>query len=186
MKTQIDILKLIESGKIENELDFERALVADRTFRVLGKTDPKYKQYRKQLRNIISDYEAQYWSATADISEDKLEESDIAEFIAEKERAFITRRKALIKEKLKDLNLTQQKFGLILGHPNKSYISELMNGVCPFSLKDIVVIHRLLKIELTDLIPTFLSETDRNSIKLSIEQLNHPDLKLNIKDFALI
>ena len=43
MKTQLDISKLLEFGKIQNELDFERALIADRKLRVLSKEDSKYK-----------------------------------------------------------------------------------------------------------------------------------------------
>ena len=42
MKTQLDISKLLEIGKIQNELDFERALIADRKLRILSKEDSKY------------------------------------------------------------------------------------------------------------------------------------------------
>jgi hypothetical protein len=57
-KTQLDISKLLEIGKIQNELDFERALIADRKLRVLSKEDSKYKVIRKKLRDLIADYEA--------------------------------------------------------------------------------------------------------------------------------
>lgn len=186
MKTQFDIDELLELGKINNELDFERALVADRKLRLLSKDDPQYKSLRKKLRNLIEDYEIRNWSATSRISEKKLRESDIAELIAEKERLFIKRRKELIKSKLKGLTLTQQDFGMILGHPNKSYISELMNGINPFSLKDLVIINRLLKIELTDLVPTFLAQSERVKIKSTIDKLDHPKLKLSQDDFTLV
>ncbi|MGB1283227.1 MAG: helix-turn-helix domain-containing protein [Polaribacter sp.] len=109
------------------------------------------------------------WSAESKISDKKLRESDIAELIAEKERLFIQRRKELIKQKLKKLNLTQQDFGKILGHQSKSYMSELINGISPFSLKDLVVINRVLKIKLTDLVPTFLPQSDRIKIRTRIK-----------------
>lgn len=186
MKTQFDISKFIDAGQIQNELDFERALIADRKLRVLSKENPKYKSLRKKLRDLIELYENQNWSNDSKISDEKLRESDIAELIAEKERLFIQRRKELIRKKLKELNLSQQDFGKILGHNSKSYISELMNGVSSFSLKDLIVINRLLKIDLTDLVPTFLSQSDRIKIKTTIKRLDNPKLKLSKDDLELV
>ena len=186
MKTQLNINELLDLGKINNELDFERALVADRKLRVLSKNNPSYKSLRKKLRNLIEDYENRNWNSSLRISEKKLRESDIAELIAEKERLFIKRRKELIKTRLKSLGLTQQNFGIILGHNSKSYISELMNGINPFSLKDLIIINRLLKIELTDLVPTFLPQAERVKIKSSIDKLDHPKLKLSQDDCTLV
>ena len=103
MKTQLDITQLIEAGKIQNELDFERALIADRKLRVLSKENSKYKTLQKKLRDLIEQYENQNWSAETKISDKKLRESDVAELIAEKERLFIQRRKELIRKKLKNL-----------------------------------------------------------------------------------
>lgn len=185
MKLQFDITQLIKAGKIQNELDFERALIADRKLRVLSKENPKFKSIRKKLRDLIEQYENQNWSTESKLSDKKLSESDAAELIAEKERLFIERRKELIRKKLKKLNLTQQDFGKILGHGNKSYISELMNGVSPFSLKDLVVINRILKIDLTDLVPTFLPESERVKIRTTIKKLDNPKLKLSKDDLAI-
>jgi hypothetical protein len=42
MNTQFDISEILQSGKIENELGFERALIADRKLRMLTKEDVKY------------------------------------------------------------------------------------------------------------------------------------------------
>ncbi|AUC77807.1 helix-turn-helix domain-containing protein [Olleya sp. Bg11-27] len=185
MKTQFDISELIENGKILNELDFERAMIADRKLRVLSKENPKFKSVRKKLRDLIEQYENQNWSAESNISDKKLRESDVAELIAEKERLFIQRRKELIRKKLKNLNLTQQDFGKVLGHQSKSYISELINGVSPFSLKDLIVINRILKINLTDLVPTFLPQSDRVKIRATIKKLDNPKLKLSKDDLAI-
>jgi len=185
MKTQFDILELIKLGEIKNELDFEGALISDRKLRVLSKENPKFKTLRKKLRDLIEVYENKNWSLDSRISDKKLRESDIAELIAEKERQFIERRKELIKSKLKKVNLNQQDFGAILGHKSKSYISELMNGINPFSLRDLIIINRLLKIDLTDLVPTFLPQNERVKIRTSIEKLENPKLKLSKEDFAL-
>src|SRR5690606_22404061 len=185
MEIQFDISELIENGKITNELDFERALIADRKLRVLSKEDPKFKPVRKKLRNLIEQYENKNWRVESNISEKKLRESDLAELIAEKERLFIQRRKDLIRNKLKSLDLTQQDFGKILGHQSKSYTSELMNGVSPFSLKDLIVINRLLKIKLSDLVPTFLPQSDSAKIRATIKRLDNPKLKLSKGDLAI-
>jgi len=185
MKTQFDISKLLEFGKIQNELDFERALIADRKLRVLSKDDPKYRVIRKKLRDLIEDYENKNWATNSRITDKKIRESDLSEFIADKERQFIQNRKELIRKKLKNLNLTQQDLGKVLGHRSKSYMSELMNGISPFSLKDLIVINRLLKIDLTDLVPVFLPQSDRIRIRTSIQKLDNPKLKLSNDDFAL-
>jgi antitoxin component HigA of HigAB toxin-antitoxin module len=185
MKTQLDITELLEIGKIQNELDFERALIADRKLRILSKEDSKYKAIRKKLRDLIADYEEKNWSNKSRITDEKIRESDLAESIAEKERQFIQNRKELIRKKLKSFNSTQQDLGLVLGHSSKSYMSELMNGISPFSLKDLIVINRLLKIDLTDLVPTFLPQSDRKKIRISIEKLDNPKFKLSKDDFAL-
>lgn len=185
MKTQLSISKLLEAGKIQNELDLERALIADRKLRVLSKEDSKYKVVRKQLRDLIAAYESKNWSETSNVTAKKIEESDLAELVAEKERMFNQNRKAMIKKKLKSLNLTQQDLGSILGHTSKSYMSELMNGISPFSLKDLIVISRLLKLDLTDLIPTFLPQADREKIIISIQKLDNPKLKSVKDDFVL-
>ncbi|MCH7535985.1 MAG: transcriptional regulator, partial [Bacteroidetes bacterium] len=137
MKTQFDINEVLESGKIQNELQFERALIADRKLRVLAKKDSKLKAVRKKLRDLIEAYENVNWSASSKISDKKLRESDLAEMIAEKERIFINKRTEILKGKLKRLNMTQQDLGVLLDHSSKSYMSELVNGVCPFSLKDL-------------------------------------------------
>src|SRR6056297_1348583 len=100
MKTQFDISELIDAGKIQNELDLERALIADRKLRVLSKENPKYKSVRKKLKNLIEQYENQNWSSDSKISDKRLRESDVAELVAEKERLFMQRRKELIRKKL--------------------------------------------------------------------------------------
>lgn len=184
MKTQPGISQILEVGEIQNELDFERALIADRKLRVLAKEDPKYKIVRKKLRNLIEDYEKQNWSSDSKISDSKIRESYLAETIAERERQFIQKRKELIKKKLKTLNLTQENFGTLLGHSSKSYMSELINGVSPFSLKDLIVINRLLKINLTELIPPFLSPSDLKRIRTSVQKLDNPKLNFSSEDLV--
>lgn len=186
MQTDFDINRVIKQGKIQNELDFERALIADRKLRILSKENVDYVPIRKKLRDLIEDWEIKHWSADLEIADEKVSESDLAGSIAEIERQFIEKRKNLIRAKLKSLDLSQQALGSLLGHKNKSYISELMNGITPFTLRDLIVINRLLKIDLTDLIPAFLSHNERIRIKASLERLENTKLKLSKADFTMV
>ena len=61
-------------------------------------------------------------------------------------------------------------------------MSELMNGINPFSLKDLIIIHRIFKIKLELLIPTIIPEKERGRLKSSILKINKPKLKLTKKD----
>lgn len=185
MNTQFDIEEVLAEGRISNELDYERALVADRRLRVLSKDNPKLKGLRDQLRELLEQYENSEW-VNSTITAKKLYESDLAELIAEKERAFVQSRKALIKRQLKKLGLNQQQLGLLLGHTSKTYMSELMNGVSPFTLNDLVVMNRILNIKLTDLVPTTLSQAQRVRIKASIEKMGNDKVKLSSEDFDLL
>ncbi|WP_223266532.1 helix-turn-helix domain-containing protein [Luteibaculum oceani] len=110
----------------------------------------------------------------------------MAERLAETERIFLKRRIDLIKKRLKSYGLTQQDLGLVLGHPSKSYISELVNGVSPFTIKDLIILHHVLKIDLADLIPTVLPMENRKKIQESLSQLKSKNPKLKAADFEAI
>lgn len=176
--------KIIQKGFISDELELEKALIIDRKLRLLSKENSELKEVRIQLRKIIKEYEKNNWSSNSEISDKKIIESDIAETIVEKERLFIYKRKEIIKNKLTHFNLNQQELGLILGH-NKTYMSELINGITPFSLKDLIIIHRIFKIKLENLIPTTIPQKDSGRIKLSLQKINKPKLKLDKKDIEL-
>jgi len=126
---------------------------------------------------LIKEYEDREWSDFDRISDSQVEESDNAEEVVSYEQKFINKRKDAIRKKLKEYDLTQQDLGLILGHP-KSYMSELINGVSQFTLKDLVIIHRILGIKLNILIPTFLQSETRDKVRESIKKLNKPKLGL--------
>ncbi|PKP18077.1 MAG: transcriptional regulator [Bacteroidetes bacterium HGW-Bacteroidetes-23] len=170
--------KIIQKGSISDELEFEKALILERKLRLLSVDNPDYKEDRLKLRQLIKDYEKNNWSSVSEITDEKIKESDNAELIAEQERIFVLKRKQIIKEKLTNLGLNQQELGSILGH-NKTYMSELMNGINPFTIKDLIIIHRLFKIKLENLIPTTISHKERGRIKLSILKINKPKLKLD-------
>lgn len=88
MKTLFNIENIIKKGSITNELDYDRALIADRKLRLLAKEDPHYKTMRSKLRDLIEKYESAEWSDVNKIDDEKLIESEKSEHIAEQERLF--------------------------------------------------------------------------------------------------
>jgi antitoxin component HigA of HigAB toxin-antitoxin module len=172
MKTHFDIEKIIEMGIITNELDYERALIAGRKLRLLGKEDVHFKLLRKKLRGIIEKYENKEWSVVESIDDNKLLESEKAENFAELERQFLETRKIEIRKKLKALELTQENLASILGHKSKTHMSELMNGIKPFTLRDLIIINQLLKMEISTLIPVFLSKEEQIKVNKAVEKLD--------------
>ena len=185
MKTHFDIEKIVEKGVISNELDYDRALIADRKLRLLAKENVYFKNLRSKLRNIIERYEIAEWSDVDNIDDEKLIESAKSENITELERVFIEKRKQAINKKLNALDLTQGNLASILGPKSKTHMSELMNGIKPFTLKDLIIINRLLKIEITVLIPVFLSKEDQVKVKEAVIKLDKPKVKLSINDLVL-
>ena len=180
MANQFDIEKLINSGVIANELEYDRALVADRKLRMLAKENNHFKELRIKLRNIIEQYERDQWTDINIINASKIIESNKAEKIAELERQFIENRKLEIKKKLKMYDLKQENLSTILGHKSKTHMSELMNGIKPFTLRDLIIINQLLKIDMSVLVPVFLSQQDKSHIIEIVKKLNKPKIKLQL------
>ncbi|MBV7532999.1 transcriptional regulator [Chitinophaga sp. sic0106] len=179
MKTHFDIEQFIEAGSINNELDYERAMIADRKLRTLAKENPYFKSLRRKLRDLIEDYENRVWKDEKSVTWEQMQESDKAEKIAESERVFLQKRKVLIQRKLKEFSLTQAEFGLLLGHKSKTHMSELINGIKPFTLQDLIVISILFDIDVSFLVPRFLSDEKRTKIKTTITLLGKEKLKAN-------
>ncbi len=177
MKDILDIKDVENINKLENEYDLQKASLLERKLRLMINENPDLKPVRDKLRDLIKRYEDEEWSDFNDISGSTYIESDKAEDIINSKQRFIKKRKEAIRKKLKEYDMNQQDLGLILEHP-KSYMSELMNGVSQFTLKDLVIIHRVLGINLTILIPTYLQSETRDKIRKSIKSLNKPNLGL--------
>ena len=169
--------------RLESEYDLQKASMLERKLRLMIDENPDLKPIRKKLRDLIKDYEDREWSDLENISESKVEESDKAENIVNDEQIFISKRKESIRKKLKEFDLTQQELGVLLDHP-KSYMSELINGISQFTMKDLVIIHRIFGISLNTLIPTYLESEIRDKVKESILKLNKPKLRLKKKELA--
>lgn len=178
-KFHIDnILKIIE---LKNEFELERATALHGKLRLMIKEDSSLIPVRKHLTKLIKSYEEKYWLNEENITDKQIEDSNKAEFLIDFENKFIQKRKERIQSSLKKYNLNQQDLGTLLGH-RKNYMSELINGVRPFSMIDIMVIHRLLGIKFEELILPILKEEVVNRIRQAINSLDKPHLKIKKKD----
>jgi len=181
-KFSIQNIKKIDS--LNNELEFEKASSLFLQLRVIEKEDESYRPIRNHLRDLITDYEKNNWSGEESITDDQIKKSDLAEALVQAENEFYYKRKELIKKKLKQAGLNQNDLAKILGH-RKGYMSELINGLRPFSKEDLVVINRLFKIKLEDLIPTFIKQDRASHIKTTLKSISTNKIRLTKKDFDL-
>lgn len=183
MDTQIDLKKLLKKGSLSNELEFQRASIIDRQLRLLVKENPNLAQDRMKLRSMLKEYEDHYW-VNVDISDKQVEESDFAIQIAEQENSFKQLRKQTIRLKLKEKGLTQKELGLILGHNSETYMSELINGIRSFILNDLILIHKVLSIDISKLVPTVLNLQVIDRAIDVISKLNNPKLPVEKREFV--
>ena len=161
---------------LHNELEYEKATLVFLKLRVLLKEDKSYGVIRDHLRVLIKNYEKDIWAEENHISEDKLKESDLAEMLVQDENRFYQKRKEVIRRKLVKAGLNQTNLANILGH-RKGYMSELINGLRQFSKEDIVIINRLLKIRLEELMPTFIKQEKAIRIKKSLKSISKCKIK---------
>lgn len=182
-KLEIDnILKLTE---LNSELELERASAIYGKLRWMVDEDSSLKPIRQHLKSLIMQYEKMHWTKETKIRDEQVAESDIAEKIVNLENVFTQKRKELIRGELKKIGISQQDLAKILGHrPN--YMSELINGVRPFSRDDIIVLHRLFGIEFKDLIPPFLKAEVTNHIKSTLQELKNTKIRLKINDLETV
>lgn len=183
MKDIINIKEVENIERLENEYDLQKASLLERKLRLMSDENPDLKPLRKKLRDLIKEYEVREWSDFENITDSKVAESDKAEAIINYEQKFINKRKESIRKKLKEFDMSQQDLGTLLGHP-KSYMSELINGVSQFTMKDLVIIHRIFGINLKILIPIYLQSETREKVRESIQKLNKP--KLGLKKVELV
>ncbi|MEX1193043.1 MAG: hypothetical protein WEA99_13830 [Brumimicrobium sp.] len=172
-----NILKIVS---INNEFELEQATAFYNKLRLLIKEDVSLKPLRQHLADLIEAYEDEHWSDEEKISDKQITESDQTMKMIAYQNAFVQKRKKLIMSALKKNDLIQNDLAKILGH-RKSYMSELMNGVRPFSQNDIVILNRILDLQFKDLIPPIIKEKDAIRIRMEIRKLNKSNLKLKRK-----
>jgi len=174
-----NILKLDE---LASELEHERASSLYLKLRKLEQEDSSYALIRQHLKKLMMKFEQDNWSDDSKITDEQVKESDLAENLVHAENEFHHKRKQLIKNKLKESGLNQSDLAKILGH-RKGYMSELINGLRPFSKEDIVIINRLLKITFDDLVPPFIKQDKAVHIKKTLKSISKSKIRLTKKDF---
>ncbi len=182
---RLEIDNILKIDELNNELEFEQATSIQGKLRWMVKEDSSLEPIRQHLLVLIEKFESKHWENESEITEEQIKESDDAEKIINAENIFIQKRKELIKRKLKENEISQKALAKILGHrPN--YMSELINGVRPFSRDDIVVIHRLFGIDFNDLIPPFLKKEVANHIKMTLGAMKNKRVRLKFKDLETV
>jgi len=181
---KFSIHKIKNIISLNSELEYEKASSLFLQLRVLVKKDKSYEPIRRHLRNLIKDYEKQNWADEDSVTDNQIEESDLAELLVQAENEFYQKRKELIRFKLKEAGLNQNDLAKILGH-RKGYMSELINGLRPFSKEDLVIINRLFKIKFEDLIPAFIKQARVSHIKKTLESLEKNKIRFSKKYFDL-
>ena len=114
------------------------------------------------------------------ITDNQIIESDLAESLVQAENEFLYKRKELIKNKLRVSGLNQNDLAKILGH-RKGYMSELINGLRPFSKEDIVIISQLFKIKLEHLVPPFVKRERARHIRKALRSM--PDSRIRLTSY---
>lgn len=180
-----DIDNVLKVSRLTSELDLERASALESKLRWMIKEDPSLKPLRGHLRELIKAYECAFWLNEQSITDSRIAESDKALELVSYENQFIQKRKMLIKQALEEYGINQQDLAKILGH-RKSYMSELINGVRPFSMNDLVILNRLLKITFDNLILATIQDEVVVHLKDVLTQLNKPDLKLEEPSLDLV
>ena len=182
---KFDIDSVLQIVELSNELEFEKASALQLKLRWMQKEDESLSPIREHLRLLVRDYENKHWSNIDSITKEQIYSNAKAEQLVSAENKFISERRAILKSKLKAYGLSQSDLAKILGHRD-NYMSELINGVRPFSKDDIVVIHRLLKIKLDSLISPFVKEDVARHVRTTLETLNKQKVKLSKKDFDFV
>ncbi len=176
----LEIDNILKLDKLSSELEYEKAISIYGRLRWMLRDDKSLITAKQHLKALIKQYEEAHWQDEAGISSKQIRESDNAEKIVYLESKFIQKRKELIREKLKESGIAQQDLAKILGHrPN--YMSELINGVRPFSRDDIIVLHRLFDLDLKDLVPPFLKLEVAYHIKQTLNELKNKKTKINLR-----
>lgn len=174
-----NIKRILDAGRIETELECEQVALAKRYLAQQEKSNPELDATIDALRNLIFEFEGRRWSDRSTITDAQIEESESAVNQAEKEFVLIRKRRKLILAKLREFSLKQKDLALLLSH-SKSYTSELLNGLRPFSSNDLKLIHLLFKIPLDDLVITIASQETLSRLENTIDKISvsNPQAKL--------
>jgi len=179
---RLAINNILKVNQLESELEYERATSLYLKLRKTEEDSSAYTPIREYIKNLILKYEKEHWTDAAKITDEQVKASDLAERLVSAENQFNYKRRELIIDRLKQSGLNENDLAKILGH-QKAYTLELINGFKSFSREDILIINRLLKIRLKDLIAPFIKQEKVAHIRKTLKTMNNSKIKLTKKDF---
>ena len=179
---KISLKTYLPSGGINNEL--ERAIVAHGKLLEPSNSDPQIDAVRREILALIVAYEKKHSDINLDVSVERILESDLAEVIVKKEEEFIKNRREVIKAGLKMFGLKQKDLSVLLDHKSVTYVSDLIRGRHPMSITDMLIISKVLKISMNELVPKTISHDVLKRLSASIKKLNNPGLSGEILELA--
>jgi transposase len=182
---RLAINNILKVNELASELEYERATSLYLKLRKTEQVDSAYTSIREYIKNLILNYEKAHWTDTAKITSEQVKASDLAEKLVNAENEFNYKRRELIIDRLKQSGLNENDLAKILGH-QKAHTLELINGFKLFSQEDILIINRLLKIRLEDLIAPFIKQEKMAHIRKTLKTMNNSKIKLSKKDFDYI
>ncbi|GAB3832785.1 helix-turn-helix domain-containing protein [Pontibacter rugosus] len=161
-------MKLEVLNSIKNEGEYEKALAM---LRILRGAEPgsEEENYRSKLKELVLAYEGihhpfgeegfEQWAqqmqkpelATHKVKEIEKAENDAIEF-THNWRSFIEKRKDIVKKRIKEKHITQEKLAEKL-HLRKSHLSNILNGKRTLNANVVVLISHYLDIPFEKLLP---------------------------------
>jgi antitoxin component HigA of HigAB toxin-antitoxin module len=173
---KLDLNTALKVTELSSELELVQATALQNKLRWMIKDNPALLPVRKHLRSLILKYETAHWQNDNLVSEKQIVEHNKAEEVSSFETKFIRKRSELIKRTLKKYDLNQQNLADMLGH-SKTYMSELINGVRPFAMNDLLILHKYFKIKLELLIPPFIKKEKIAHANEVVKELHKPKLR---------
>ena len=179
---RLAINNILKVNELASELEYERATSLFLKLRKHEQKNSAYTPIRGYLKTLILEYEKAHWTDAGKITFEQVKASDLAERLVSAENEFNFKRRELIIGRLKQTGINENDLAKILGH-QKAFTTELINGFKSFSREDILIINRLLKIKLEDLIAPFIKQEKVAHIKKTLKTMNNSKIKLTKKDF---
>ncbi len=96
---RLEIDNILKVDELNSELEFEQATAIQGKLRWMVKEDSSLEPIRQHLLALIEKYETKNWENEAEITDEQIRESDLAEKIVNAEIQFIQKRKELNESK---------------------------------------------------------------------------------------
>lgn len=179
MLKPININDIINRGTISDELEYQRALIISNKLGLMKDKNPeKFSHKFNLISGILEKYEDYIVSNELD-TDDFVMLSKHYEAIALAESSFKNERKILIKSKLKEAHINQSILAEIIGI-SPTHLSELINGVYPYTKDFCTILSRTLKIDRDKLVFPYIKKDIVERAKLHDIHFNKEEIGLEL------